>query len=256
MPPGWTTQTGVVVDAIFEQPRLAQIYDAVDADRSDLAAYVAVVDELGAQVIVDVGCGTGTFASLLAQQGRDVIGIDPAAASLAVARTKPGADRVQWLQGSASSLPAARNDLVTMTGNVAQVFLSDAEWTSALRAARAALRPGGFFVFEVRDPSRRDWERWTREASYRRFEVADRETVETWVDVTEVRLPFVSFQHSFVFASDGAILTSESTLRFRERAEILDSLGRAGFVVRDVRDAPDRPGLELVFIAQRAAADR
>jgi 2-polyprenyl-3-methyl-5-hydroxy-6-metoxy-1,4-benzoquinol methylase len=89
MPPGCTTHTGVVVDAIFEDPRLAHIYDAVDADRSDLAAYVAVVDELGAQLILDVGCGTGTFASLLAQQGREVIGIDPAAASLAVARTKP-----------------------------------------------------------------------------------------------------------------------------------------------------------------------
>jgi hypothetical protein len=74
-------------------------------------------------------------------------------------------------------------------------------------------------------------------------------TVETWGDLVEVNIPFVSFRTTFVFASDGAVLTSDSTLRFRERAEVIESLFNAGFVVRDVRDAPDRPGLEFVFIA-------
>jgi hypothetical protein len=42
---------------------------------------------------------------------------------------------------------------------------------------------------------------------------------------------------------------------------VTDSLTATGFDVTDVRDAPDRPGKELVFIAQwgsdpvRAAAD-
>ena len=40
-------------------------------------------------------------------------------------------------------LPALRVDLVTMTGNVAQVFLSDDDWMTVLRSAYAALRPGG-----------------------------------------------------------------------------------------------------------------
>jgi hypothetical protein len=62
-------------------------------------------------------------------------------------------------------------------------------------------------------------------------------------------MPFVSFRTTFVFASDGAVFTSDSTLRFRERAEVTESLYTTGFVVRDVRDAPDRPGLEFVFIA-------
>jgi hypothetical protein len=47
------------------------------------------------------------------------------------------------------------------------------------------------------------------------------------------------------------VLTSDSTLRFRERAEILESLRLAGFRLRELRGAPDRPGLEFVFIAQR-----
>jgi hypothetical protein len=49
------------------------------------------------------------------------------------------------------------------------------------------------------------------------------------------------------------VLTSDSTLRFRSRVEVEDSLAAAGFVTVEVRDAPDRPGRELVFIAQRPA---
>lgn len=40
-------------------------------------------------------------------------------------------------------------------------------------------------------------------------------------------------------------------LRFRERDEVQAELEEHGFVVTDVRDAPDQPGRELVFLAQR-----
>lgn len=61
----------------------------------------------------------------------------------------------------------------------------------------------------------------------------------------------VSFRWTCVFAADGQVLTSDSTLRFREREEVGAELVAAGFVVEDVRDAPDRPGRELVFVARR-----
>lgn len=50
---------------------------------------------------------------------------------------------------------------------------------------------------------------------------------------------------------DGAVLTSDSTLRFRERAEVQAQLEEHGLVLAEVRDTPDRPGRELVSIAQR-----
>ncbi|MDP9461561.1 MAG: class I SAM-dependent methyltransferase, partial [Actinomycetota bacterium] len=71
-------------DAIFEHPRLVAIYDALDADRSDLEVYAAIAEELGARRVLDVGCGTGTFALLLAERGLAVTGVDPAAGSLDV----------------------------------------------------------------------------------------------------------------------------------------------------------------------------
>lgn len=237
-------------DAIFAEPRLAEVYDQIDGDRSDLDAYVALVDEFGARRILDLGCGTGNLACLLAGRGFEVIGVDPAAASLDVARQKPNAGRVTWVLADATGIPAVGADLATMTGNVAQVFLTDDQWLAALDAVRAALRPGGVFVFETRDPARRAWEAWHREVTERELLHPRAGRLRTWTELVDVRLPLVSFRHVVEFESDGAVLVSDSTLRFRDRDEIDHSLRRAGFTVLEVRDAPDRPGLEFVFVVQ------
>lgn len=237
-------------DALFDDPRLAALYDPLDPDRSDLDAYVAIVDELGARRVLDVGCGTGTFACLLAQRGVEVVGLDPAGASLDVARTKPGAERVRWLHGDATTLPPLQVDLATMTANVAQVFLTDDAWTATLRGVHDALVPGGWLVLETRVPARRAWEGWVREATITRVDVPDVGPVESWTDLTDVSLPFVSF-HDTTVLPDGTTLHSDSTLRFRERGEVETSLVACGFEVVDVRDAPDRPGREWVFVARR-----
>ena len=178
-----------------------------------------------------------------------MIGLDPAHASLAVARAKAGADPITWLLGYATMLPSVVVDVVTMTGNVAQVFVRDEEWSAALVGVRRVLRDDGHLVFETRDPSFRGWEEWTRDRS---FSVSDTVAggVEHWVELTTVQLPLVSFRHSFRFLDSGDIVTSDSTLRFRDRDEIAASLAAAGFAVQDVRDAPDRPGREFVFIAR------
>jgi 2-polyprenyl-3-methyl-5-hydroxy-6-metoxy-1,4-benzoquinol methylase len=78
-----------VPDAIFADRRLAPLYDVFDGDRDDLAAYHCIVDELGAGLVLDVGCGTGSLAILLARHGHRVVGVDPAEASLDVARAMP-----------------------------------------------------------------------------------------------------------------------------------------------------------------------
>ncbi|WP_159768925.1 class I SAM-dependent methyltransferase [Streptomyces sp. HM190] len=238
-------------DEIFHDRRLASIYDSLDPDRSDLDAYLRLAEQLGARRVLDIGCGTGVFALLLAERGTEVVGVDPALASLEVARAKPGGDRVRWIHGDATALPPLQVDLATMTANAAQQIVDADAWRGTLRGVYEALRPGAAFVFETRDPAARAWEKWNRADSYGVTDVPGVGEVESWVELTDVDGPLVSFRWHYVFRADGQELTSDSTLRFREREEVETDLTAQGYTLREVRDAPDRPGRELVFVAHR-----
>jgi len=64
-------------------------------------------------------------------------------------------------------MPSAWADLVTMSGHVSQVFVTDNQWRVALHDVHRGLAPSGFLAFEMRSPSARAWERWTREQTLR-----------------------------------------------------------------------------------------
>jgi ubiquinone/menaquinone biosynthesis C-methylase UbiE len=57
--------------------------------------------------VLDVGCGTGNAALLAAQAGAGVVGVDPAARLLSVARERAEAAGVSadFVPGTAESLP-------------------------------------------------------------------------------------------------------------------------------------------------------
>ncbi|MEV0781299.1 class I SAM-dependent methyltransferase [Streptomyces sp. NPDC050433] len=240
-----------MADEIFGHPRLATIYDPLDPDRTDLHAYLVLAQQLDAKRVLDIGCGTGVFALLLADRGIEVVGVDPAQASIDVARGKSGSDLVRWICGDAAVLPPLMVDLATMTANVAQAIVAPVAWQQTLKGAHRALRPGGHLVFETRNPAARAWESWNRSASHRVTEISGAGAVESWVELVEVNQPLVTFRWNYVFTADGQHLMSDSTLRFRERQEVEDDLIAQGYLLREVRDAPDRPGKEFVFVAQR-----
>jgi len=237
-------------DPLFADRRLAATYDVFEGDRRDLDAYEHIVDEFGARSVLDLGCGTGEFACRLAARQIEVTGVDPAPASLEIARSKPGSQRVTWIMGDATVLAPRQVDMAVMTGNVAQVFIGDEEWMATLDGIRGALRRNGHLVFETRDPSRRAWTEWTPDQTLQRAAMPNGEVVETWCEVTSVDSDLVTFVWTNRFESDGSTIKSESTLRFRSRNEVERSLETAGYTLIDVRDAPDRPGREMVFIAR------
>ncbi|MDP9795125.1 hypothetical protein J2S43_003637 [Catenuloplanes nepalensis] len=95
----------------------------------------------------------------------------------------------------------------------------------------------------TRRPERRDWTNWPAGPVIR-------DGIEQRLRLTDVSPPLLSFRFTYRFP-DGAELISDSTLRFRTLDELEVSLRDAEFAIHDIRDAPDRPGLEWVILAQR-----
>lgn len=238
---------------LFENPKLVAVYDHFDGERGDLAHYLSMVDEFGAKSVIDIGSGTGCFAHLLEKAGINVVAVEPAKASLECARSKAEDSKIQWIHGTAEDLPDSCGGFAVMTGNVAQVFTDERDWNNTLSSVFRALDRGGYFVFEVRDPSKKAWESWNKEYTHAIQDVADLGEVECWCEVLSVSGGLVTFRWTYNFKASGETLASDSTLIFREKDEIQKSLKQAGFSVLEVRDAPDRPGKEFVFVARKMA---
>lgn len=243
-----------------EDPRLVGVYDVECAGRWDHDFYLALVRRLGARRVTDLGCGTGVLAVDLAARGHAVTGLDPAGPMLALARTRPGGDRVRWVQGYAETLADGSADLVVMEGHVAQYFLTEADWAQVLRHTHRALSPGGHLAFESRDPRARAWEGWTARATRASYPHPDGGTFEAWVEVEQVRQattdPLVTHR-GHTLLPDGTHLSAPETLRFRRQATLAASLEQAGFtVVQTLGDWDGAPvtvsSTELIVTAHRA----
>lgn len=93
-----------------EGTRQAVVYGA-DVPGEDSLRLLGTVD--GARIL-DLGCGTGANAVLLAQQGAKVIGVDPSADRLAVARDRAeqAEVRVELHQANPAELAFLRSDSI------------------------------------------------------------------------------------------------------------------------------------------------
>lgn len=93
--------------------------------------------------------------------------------------------------------------------------------------------------------------RLTKGQTHQGVDVPEVGVVDAWTELVAVAGPLVSFRSRTRFSFDGAELVSDSRLRFRTRGEVTDALEAQGLVVTEVREAPDRPGHEMVFLARR-----
>ncbi len=242
-----------MADRQFETPELARLYDPVcgTTDRQDFGFHLPLV--LESDAVLDVGCGTGSLLHLARHRGHTgrLVGIDPAHAMLDVARSRSDID---WVHGDMSSYrPGPAFDLVVMTGHAFQALVTDAEIAVTLDGIHAALRPGGRFSFETRNPAARAWERWV-EGYEIAFVAAGGRAGRFRSRTDEVDDGVVSFTTSHHVDGWTEAESSTSMLRFLDADALDRALSHAGFTVQQRygdwdRSAFEQPSPEIITIA-------
>jgi ubiquinone/menaquinone biosynthesis C-methylase UbiE len=132
---------------------LARFYDAFTAPfleriRRDVCRLAA---DGGAQLALDVCCGTGRQCILFRRLGLLAAGVDASPAMLAVARVKSPAD-VPYLRGDAADLPLSSSRFDAAVISLALHENGPFKQERMLLEARRVLRPGGMLFCLDYDP--------------------------------------------------------------------------------------------------------
>lgn len=140
--------------------RYSKYYDRLYADK-DYEAETAYTlrllnrDRAGIASILELGCGTGVHAALLAGRGLEVRGIDLSEEMLAHASGRAASldaasrSRVSFGLGDARTVrTGASYDAVMSLFHMMSYQTQDTDLAQVCETAEAHLRPGGFFLFD------------------------------------------------------------------------------------------------------------
>ena len=132
----------------YDQSEIATIYDEaralMPARRQRWQRLLSVhVDRTAISLIMDLGCGTGRFSGMLAEElGAQVIGFDPSEKMIEQAQRKSAIGPIVFARASADALPLADGhvDLAFMS----QVYHHLSDPAAVARECRRVLRVGGY----------------------------------------------------------------------------------------------------------------
>jgi SAM-dependent methyltransferase len=148
---GVTNPFGLVYADQYDRLYRQKNYDAeCDAIEELLRRYGVGATE----TILDLGCGTGSHATRLADRGYLLTGVDRSTAMLSHARAKAasrtGAGVPEFLEGDVRSIELGRTfDAVLMMFAVLGYQTKNDDVVAALRTVRQHIRHGGLFIFDV-----------------------------------------------------------------------------------------------------------
>jgi len=145
---------------VFYGPEQALIHHR---DFGKLAGFAAALlrstlaeDGLTSGTVVDLGCGSGILARAMTDAGYDVVGFDLSPAMIALA--EENAPKARFQVGSLHGAELPPCVAVAATGEALNYAADPRAGIDALRAligrVRAALEPGGVFLFDVSTPGR------------------------------------------------------------------------------------------------------
>ena len=133
----------------------SRYYDLLykDKDYAGEAAYVRSLIQrhhAKAESLLDLGCGTGRHALLLAEAGYRVTGVDRSAEMLVAAKAQTCAGTPpQFLQGDVRSAHLGQEfDVVVSLFHVMSYQATNEDLRAAFSTAKEHLKPGGVFIFD------------------------------------------------------------------------------------------------------------
>jgi len=240
----------------FSDPLLVLAYDALNALGEDRDFWLKEIERLAPKTIIDLGCGTGLLTCDLAKRGYVMIGVEPAGKMLDIARTKPYADNVQWIEGGYQKFDGLKADMVLMTSHVAQFFLDDKDWQAMLKVAYKAINTGGHIIFDSRTPIFPPYQTWPTESSPQRVQDVTLGPIDWYYKLLGIKGNRVRYQLQFHFINSGEKVTSTDELIFRSQDELTRSLENAEFKVEAVYGDWDNSlatsvSPEMIFVAKK-----
>ncbi len=136
----------------------AGLYDSMYAEKDykrecdEIAAAFSKYGDGGVRTVLDLGCGTGSHALLLASRGYGVTGVDLSPEMLGVAREKAAAANADicYLVGDVRYVDAhGPYDAALLMFAVLGYQLTNADVRAAFSNIRRHLRPGGLLIFDA-----------------------------------------------------------------------------------------------------------
>ncbi len=216
------------LDQHYVDHDLARLYDLDSGWSEDRDFYLRLPTRDQCRIL-DIGCGTGLLADAYAGRGHRVTAIDPAGAMLDVAREKPNAASVEWVEADAEGFRTdKRYDLIVMTGNAMMALKDLASMRACFDTMQYHLDREGSIVFEVRNPNI-DWSsQWEYDITLR----VDEAIVKEKRRFVRMAGPVMHFEFDYEF-SDKTFKT-RSAIRFHSKDEIVRGLGEAGLRVSSI----------------------
>jgi ubiquinone/menaquinone biosynthesis C-methylase UbiE len=123
---------------------------ALERDRREAARLIEILELPSGSRILDVPCGQGRHAHLLAEAGFDVDGLDYSRELLAIARRRGTGATLRYTQGDMRKLPKRWNrrfDAVVNLFTSFGFFLDPRDDATVVREMARVLKPGGVLVW-------------------------------------------------------------------------------------------------------------
>jgi 2-polyprenyl-3-methyl-5-hydroxy-6-metoxy-1,4-benzoquinol methylase len=183
--------------------------------------------------LLDVACGEGSFAVAMASQGYKVSGVDQSQEMIALAReqAREAGIPVNFLVEDMRDLRySGEFDLVTCFFDSMNYLLTVKDLQDAIRCAYKALRPGGYYIFDMNTIYGLAVD-WMREKTYVQNEADD----------------FIEY-HQQEFDYENLVATMEITI-FKQRGELWERIREThrerGYPVADLQFLLSEAGFEI-----------